>query len=241
VPELGSPLALDRYAYVYNNPLRYTDPGGCQPEYPPFEEFPLVNSGDDPVPVIEVGGRIYYAHCSSTGCTQATVFRPSPSQAGRLMGILPVCPKSDPPWATVLKRLAFVIVSMVVPPLRVLTFASFGADIIEEAYETETLDAVREQVYQAQEAQGETSETLTVAIISGLSGQNPDYRHYADLEYSAVLVISGDGSVVQGVVMTPEMASNVEWAAIQAMFVSHQWWSNDLPHSSVGNAERTAR
>jgi hypothetical protein len=28
VPELGNPQALNRYAYVYNNPLKYTDPSG---------------------------------------------------------------------------------------------------------------------------------------------------------------------------------------------------------------------
>jgi len=28
VPELGNPQALNRYAYVYNNPVRYTDPSG---------------------------------------------------------------------------------------------------------------------------------------------------------------------------------------------------------------------
>jgi hypothetical protein len=28
VPEPGNPQALNRYAYVYNNPLRYTDPSG---------------------------------------------------------------------------------------------------------------------------------------------------------------------------------------------------------------------
>jgi RHS repeat-associated protein len=28
VPELGNPQALNRYAYVYSNPLRYTDPSG---------------------------------------------------------------------------------------------------------------------------------------------------------------------------------------------------------------------
>jgi len=35
VPEPGNPQALNRYAYVYNNPLRYTDPSGhegCAPE-----------------------------------------------------------------------------------------------------------------------------------------------------------------------------------------------------------------
>ncbi len=26
VPELGDPQSLNRYAYVLNNPLRYTDP-----------------------------------------------------------------------------------------------------------------------------------------------------------------------------------------------------------------------
>jgi hypothetical protein len=32
VPEPGNPQALNRYAYVYNNPLRYTDPSGmCIP------------------------------------------------------------------------------------------------------------------------------------------------------------------------------------------------------------------
>jgi len=30
VPEPGSPQALNRYAYVYNNPLKYTDPSGHQ-------------------------------------------------------------------------------------------------------------------------------------------------------------------------------------------------------------------
>jgi hypothetical protein len=28
VPEPGNPQALNRYAYVYNNPLKYTDPSG---------------------------------------------------------------------------------------------------------------------------------------------------------------------------------------------------------------------
>jgi RHS repeat-associated protein len=28
VPEPGNPQALNRYAYAYNNPLRYTDPMG---------------------------------------------------------------------------------------------------------------------------------------------------------------------------------------------------------------------
>ena len=28
MPEPGNPQALNRYAYVYNNPLKYTDPGG---------------------------------------------------------------------------------------------------------------------------------------------------------------------------------------------------------------------
>lgn len=28
VPEPGNPQALNRYAYVYNNPLRYVDPTG---------------------------------------------------------------------------------------------------------------------------------------------------------------------------------------------------------------------
>jgi len=31
VPEPGNPQALNRYAYVYNNPLRYTDPSGHVP------------------------------------------------------------------------------------------------------------------------------------------------------------------------------------------------------------------
>jgi hypothetical protein len=31
VPEPGNPQALNRYAYVYNNPLRYTDPSGHCP------------------------------------------------------------------------------------------------------------------------------------------------------------------------------------------------------------------
>jgi hypothetical protein len=33
VPEAGNPLALDRYAYSYNNPLKYTDPSGNWPEW----------------------------------------------------------------------------------------------------------------------------------------------------------------------------------------------------------------
>ncbi len=28
MPEPSGPKALDRYAYVYNNPLRYADPSG---------------------------------------------------------------------------------------------------------------------------------------------------------------------------------------------------------------------
>jgi hypothetical protein len=31
VPEPGNPQALNRYAYVYSNPLRYTDPSGHVP------------------------------------------------------------------------------------------------------------------------------------------------------------------------------------------------------------------
>ncbi len=31
VPEPGNPQSLNRYAYVYNNPLRYTDPSGRRP------------------------------------------------------------------------------------------------------------------------------------------------------------------------------------------------------------------
>ncbi len=31
MPEPGNPQALNRYAYVYNNPLRYTDPSGHVP------------------------------------------------------------------------------------------------------------------------------------------------------------------------------------------------------------------
>ena len=31
VPEAGNPQALNRYAYVVNNPLRYTDPSGHCP------------------------------------------------------------------------------------------------------------------------------------------------------------------------------------------------------------------
>jgi RHS repeat-associated protein len=32
VPEPGNPQALNRYSYVYNNPLRYTDSTGHDPE-----------------------------------------------------------------------------------------------------------------------------------------------------------------------------------------------------------------
>ncbi len=31
VPEPGNPQSLNRYAYVYNNPLRYVDPSGHDP------------------------------------------------------------------------------------------------------------------------------------------------------------------------------------------------------------------
>ncbi len=31
IPDLANPQSLNRYAYVYNNPLRYTDPGGHCP------------------------------------------------------------------------------------------------------------------------------------------------------------------------------------------------------------------
>jgi len=36
IPGAGNPLALDRYAYVQNNSLRYTDPSGHAPIYPPI-------------------------------------------------------------------------------------------------------------------------------------------------------------------------------------------------------------
>ena len=34
IPEPGNPQSLNRYAYVLNNPLRYTDPSGNAPQYP---------------------------------------------------------------------------------------------------------------------------------------------------------------------------------------------------------------
>ncbi len=52
VPEIGNPLALDRYAYVYNNPLKYTDPSGQCVFAPPFDTifclalFSLLLAGD---------------------------------------------------------------------------------------------------------------------------------------------------------------------------------------------------
>jgi RHS repeat-associated protein len=35
VPDPGNPMAFDRYAYVYNNPINYTDPSGHNPECGP--------------------------------------------------------------------------------------------------------------------------------------------------------------------------------------------------------------
>jgi RHS repeat-associated protein len=32
VPEPGNPQSLNRYTYVYNNPLRYIDPSGHEPD-----------------------------------------------------------------------------------------------------------------------------------------------------------------------------------------------------------------
>ncbi|MBN2257394.1 MAG: RHS repeat-associated core domain-containing protein [Anaerolineaceae bacterium] len=37
IPEPGVPLAWDRYAYGYNNPVKYTDPSGHNPRIPPKE------------------------------------------------------------------------------------------------------------------------------------------------------------------------------------------------------------
>ena len=51
VPEPSRPLAFDRYAYVYNNPVRYTDPSGhCLPE-----ECPDYHSGvyDEAIGLLE--------------------------------------------------------------------------------------------------------------------------------------------------------------------------------------------
>ena len=34
VPDPGDPQSLNRYSYVNNNPVRYTDPSGHAPQYP---------------------------------------------------------------------------------------------------------------------------------------------------------------------------------------------------------------
>jgi RHS repeat-associated protein len=56
VPEPGNPQALNRYSYVYNNPLKYTDPTGPCPTPPAgsgrvicvdlFIQVPLIADGD---------------------------------------------------------------------------------------------------------------------------------------------------------------------------------------------------
>ena len=40
VPAPGNPQSLNRYAYVYNNPLRYTDPSGHDPRLPVYRPTP---------------------------------------------------------------------------------------------------------------------------------------------------------------------------------------------------------
>ena len=44
VPEPGNPQDLNRYAYVRNNPLRYTDPSGHRLAYDPEGEFTMMTT-----------------------------------------------------------------------------------------------------------------------------------------------------------------------------------------------------
>ena len=52
VPEPGNPQALNRYAYVYNNPLRYTDPSGHFPWLliPVLVAIPIIIASDAAFP-----------------------------------------------------------------------------------------------------------------------------------------------------------------------------------------------
>ena len=72
VPEPGNPQTLNRYAYVYNNPLRYTDPSGYLPWWAyvvgaaglyvvgriGYEVGTLVVPGADQTRRDQVGGRL---------------------------------------------------------------------------------------------------------------------------------------------------------------------------------------
>jgi len=54
VPEPGNPQALNRYSYVYNNPLRYTDPTE-HAVYPAWGQGAPVPRGDT---LIAHGGEV---------------------------------------------------------------------------------------------------------------------------------------------------------------------------------------
>ncbi|RLC83572.1 MAG: hypothetical protein DRI79_13785, partial [Chloroflexi bacterium] len=49
VPDPGNPQDLNRYAYVRNNPLRYTDPSGHRLAYDPEGEFTWTFYDDNPI------------------------------------------------------------------------------------------------------------------------------------------------------------------------------------------------
>jgi hypothetical protein len=65
VPEPGNPQALNRYAYVYNNLLRYTDPSGHTVDLPcPWCDRPWISTQDWPGLAVDLAK----GACAFLGC-----------------------------------------------------------------------------------------------------------------------------------------------------------------------------
>jgi RHS repeat-associated protein len=89
----ANPQALNRYSYVLNNPLSYTDPGGQTPKcYVPGCGSEVVNDSTDPV---EVQGNRYIPGCDvakygTEGCYEKVQVRLDPGESSADYGLTDV-------------------------------------------------------------------------------------------------------------------------------------------------------